>query len=535
MADVVATGLVEVDRVLVRVRRYHVLTLAADLELELNRLKAHLMQLANVSERILNADDMRQLPLAIVGNFLQTLDKCDQALRESTFEETQLLKVVERFALHNAKLKRLLPPKPDVYPTSIYGELYDQYLEAELSRQNTGTQLDYGRLPSVLYVTDAFRGTDLDDVTSTETPAYYLKSINALDLFCLLRTQRNQFPMTLPNVATTVSLVRAYSWGLAHLENDQSLENDYILRARLTEPASASSFGLKQLSSLDMQLEFRNRSEYKVNLQKVVLSPMYALRPDSSHLRVVISNGTKDSHQDLLSLCFERALDLETFQNALTGYERVYHGEQCRLQIMPFAKTRLTLKHTKTYMGSLQLWTPKNLSTPRDLQKTNKRTVQEIGFHRAQNQGTSRMEPQPSLLIFMGQDDQDRSFIFRIVLSLDMCRLEDLQPQTRHDRELKIIPKSSRHGSFEIHKTYKCKNMEDINLAIMGMFQQQRKKERERLEVAYVELRRQDLADLNEFRTTVQELQLDYALKIQKHKDLVARDMREANMQGSSA
>ncbi|KAG9512759.1 hypothetical protein KCV07_g9263, partial [Aureobasidium melanogenum] len=534
MADVVATGLVEVDRVLVRVRRYHVLTLAAHLELELNRLKAHLMQLADVSERILNADDMRQLPLAIVGNFLQTLNKCDQVLREQTFEETQLLKVVERFALHNAKLKRLLPPKPDVYPTSIYGELYDQYLEAELSRQDTDTQFDYGRLPSVLYVTDAFRGTDLDDVASTETPAYYLKSINALDLFCLLRTQRNQFPMTLPNIATTVSLVRAYSWGLAHLENDQSLENDYMLRARLTEPASASSFGLKQLSSLDMQLEFRNRSEYKVNLQKVVLSPMYALRPDSSHLRVVISNGTKDNHQDFLSLCFERALDLETLQNALTGYERVYHGAM-QTPDHAIRKDAFNTQAYKTYMGSLQLWTPKNLSTPRDLQKTNKRTVQEIGYHRAQNQGTSRMEPQPSVLIFMGQDDQDRSFIFRIVLSLDMCRLEDLQPQTRHDRELKIIPKSSRHGSFEIHKTYKCKNMEDTNLAIMGMFQQQRKKERERLEVAYVELRRQDLADLNEFRTTVQELQLDYASQIQKHKDLVARDMREANMQGSSA
>lgn len=52
---------------------------------------------------------------------------------------------------------------------------------------------------------------------------------------------------------------------------------------------------------------------------------MYALG-DPRHLRVIISDGLENSHQGPLSLCFERALDLETLQHAFTGYKRVYHG-----------------------------------------------------------------------------------------------------------------------------------------------------------------------------------------------------------------
>lgn len=88
--------------------------------------------------------------------------------------------------------------------------------------------------------------------------------------------------------------------------------------------------------------------------------------------------------------------------------------ERYKLDIMPFAKIRLKPKHKKTYMGSLQLWEPKDLSNLHDLQRTDRRTVQEVGSNRAQNQGISRMRPQPPLLIFMGRDDQHQSFIFRI-------------------------------------------------------------------------------------------------------------------------
>lgn len=70
-----------------------------------------------VHDIVLPADVLKQLPFMIVGNFLETLEACDRVLCETDFRGAKLLKVVDRLALHNAKLKLLLPPKPDEIPT----------------------------------------------------------------------------------------------------------------------------------------------------------------------------------------------------------------------------------------------------------------------------------------------------------------------------------------------------------------------------------------------------------------------------------
>lgn len=91
-----------------------------DLEDQVDRLKIHLDSLAQLVRAcdILGGDIMKQLPLAAVGNFLETLGACNQTLCELNLQDAKLLKVVDRLALHNAKLKLLLPsPKPDISPT----------------------------------------------------------------------------------------------------------------------------------------------------------------------------------------------------------------------------------------------------------------------------------------------------------------------------------------------------------------------------------------------------------------------------------
>lgn len=53
-------------------------------------------------------------------------------------------------------------------------------MEAQLSRQNTGLQPDRVTLPSVQYVTKAFKGTILDDATFAHTLDHHLRTLNAL-------------------------------------------------------------------------------------------------------------------------------------------------------------------------------------------------------------------------------------------------------------------------------------------------------------------------------------------------------------------
>ncbi|KAH0043068.1 hypothetical protein KCU78_g666, partial [Aureobasidium melanogenum] len=327
MGDVVTAGLSAVEEVRASIRSHRVHTYVTTLEHQLDRLKEHLdnlKQLVRDCDIVLTADDLKQLPLATIGNFLRTLNACDQVLCEPGFQEVKLLKMVDRLALHNAKLKLLLPsPTPDVSPTSQEREFVAQYLEIELERSDPDTQPIYGALPSAQYVKKAFKGTVLDGDTIT-APGHFMDIVNALKLYCLLHTQRSRFPAIRPSLETAMPLVQAYSWSLAHQENDMSLEEEYILRARLVEPTNAVSFGLKRLPNLEMRIEFRDRMNSQViNLQQAVLVPTYVLGPDIGKPRMVISG--KDG-QDPVQLCFWEGSDLTTLQNALTGYTPVHLG-----------------------------------------------------------------------------------------------------------------------------------------------------------------------------------------------------------------
>ncbi|KAG9516429.1 hypothetical protein KCU93_g9096, partial [Aureobasidium melanogenum] len=284
MGDVVAAGLIAVEKVRANIRNHRVHTFVAVLEHQLNQLRRHLdslVQLARACDIVLTGDVMKQLPFAMVGDFLDTLKACDQVLCEPSFHEAKLFKVVNRVALHNAKLKLLLPLKPDVSPTSQEPELIAHYLEVELQRSESDTQPIYGALPSVHYVKKAFKGTVLD-VTSTVTPDDFIDIVNAL---------------------------------LPGQENDMSLEDEYILRARLVEPTSAVSFGLKRLPNLELRIEFRDRINSQViDLQQVILVPTYVLGPDIEKPRITISEAADKQAQEL------------------TVFRIVLNSNECRLE-----------------------------------------------------------------------------------------------------------------------------------------------------------------------------------------------------------
>ncbi|KAG9786771.1 hypothetical protein KCU77_g3272, partial [Aureobasidium melanogenum] len=400
-----------------------------------------LKQFVRGCDTVLTADDLKQLPFAMAGDFFGTLEACNQVLCEPDLQEAKLLKIVDRLALHNAKLKLLLPsPPPDVSPTSHERELITHYLEIELERSDSDTHPTSGALPSAQYVKKAFKGTILDGDTAT-APSHFVDTINALKLYRLLRNHQYRFPATRPSLETTRSLVQAYSWSLADQENDMSLEEEYILRARLIEPTNAVGFGLKRLSNLEMRIEFRDRMNSQViNLQQVVLIPTYVLGPDIGKPRMVISG--KDG-QDPVQLCFWEGSDLTTLQNALTGYKPVYLGDQYEVEIMPPARLgRLLSRPSKTYKGSIQLWQPNDLSARHC---RNQRVVQEIGSQRDKNQGFSRIEPRPSMLIFIGAADgqTQEMTVFGVALNSTECGLDNPRTPSHKSGKMKLVPTSA--------------------------------------------------------------------------------------------
>lgn len=92
--------------------------------------------------------------------------------------------------------------------------------------------------------------------------------------------------------------------------------------------------------------------------------------------------------------------------------------DQYEIEILPRARLgRLLSKSPRTYKGSIQLWQPNNLSAHH---ASNIRDVQEIGSHGARVQGVSRIEPRPSMLIFMeaAESQAQELTVFRIVRRL---------------------------------------------------------------------------------------------------------------------
>lgn len=80
---------------------------------------------------------------------------------------------------------------------------------------------------------------------------------------------------------------------------------------------------------------------------------------------------------------------------------------------------------------------------------------------------------------------------FTSLVDSSECKLDSAQEQGQQDKKIKIAPASANAAYFKI-ETARRNQRDQVNLAIMGMFQQHRVEERERLDVKYVNVKRRN-------------------------------------------